>query len=103
VYRNSDDVGLGFSLKPPTWLTTIVNAAARGTTAVQQAATQTQRVLTATGQASAQPAGDPAISTPTSLPLHDNPDEGGVPPWVLPVGFGLLGVLLLMRQRQRRS
>jgi hypothetical protein len=102
VYRNSADVGLGFSLKPPSWLTTIVNAATHGTTAVQQAATQTQRVLTAAGQASTQPAGDPAISTPTSLPLHDNP-EGGVPSWVLPVGFGLLGVLLLMRQRQRRS
>ena len=91
MYRSSAD--LGFSLKPPTWLTNIFNAAQTGINVAQAAANQSRDVLVAAG--STQPLGVPAVTTPTQLRVGG---DAGIPGWVLPAAVIGLAVLLVSRR-----
>lgn len=78
MYRCAPN-GLGFSLKPPAWLTNLVGGANQVVTALN-------------------PAANP---TPTPTSLNVSADTNPIPSWVVPAGVGLLIVLLGMRSIQR--
>ena len=85
AYRSVEDSGLGFSLKPPSWMrnaaTSFIHVAQR----VTGAAEQTQRVVGAATSAS-QPV---ALTAPAEPPL------GGTPSWLIPAAVGLVALLVL--------
>jgi hypothetical protein len=86
--------GLGFSLKPPSWLTNIFNATQTGISTAQAAADETRRILVAAG--GTQPYGVPAVTTPTQLRVGG---DAALPGWVLPAAvIGLAFVLLKDRR-----
>ena len=93
VAETNNTMGLSFQL--PSWVTGLVSQ-------FTGAATRAQTAVTAYNAAIA-PANQAPIAVnpvPTTLNISAQ-DENPVPSWVVPVGLGVLGVLLLMRQRQR--
>jgi hypothetical protein len=90
MYRSAPDSGLGWSLTPPSWLTSLIG---RATGAVQSANTAVSQAQQITDAARRITAPAPAPEAPASFA------SGGVPGWVWPVGALAVAALVLSRRR----
>lgn len=86
--------GLGFSLTPPSWLKNAATSFIHLASGVSSAADQTQRVVSAVNTASR-----PAVLTAPAEPLAAT---DATPSWLLPVGLGLVALLVLPKVMRGR-